>query len=127
MVVPGCLALGWWQATRALSGNTLSWAYTFEWPIFAAYAVFMWWKLLPEQPAGEHAASGPERPLGTPTPTVEVASAAGLTAPTAVATTPTVGSSPMPLEGSAAGEDAELAEYNRYLGALHASGRRKRW
>ncbi len=31
---------------RARSGNTLSWAYVFEWPLFAAYAVYMWRKLL---------------------------------------------------------------------------------
>ena len=31
---------------RALGGNTLSWAYVFEWPIFAAFALYMWWNLL---------------------------------------------------------------------------------
>lgn len=44
--VPGFLALGWWQLNRALSGNTLSWAYTFEWPLFAGYAVYVWWQLI---------------------------------------------------------------------------------
>jgi hypothetical protein len=32
-----------------LSGNTLSWVYTFEWPFFAGYAIYMWWKLLHEE------------------------------------------------------------------------------
>ena len=50
LVVAACLALGWWQLQRALSGNTLSWVYTFEWPFFAAYAVYMWWRLLHEEP-----------------------------------------------------------------------------
>ncbi len=36
------------ELSRALSGNTLSWAYVFEWPIFAAYALYMWQKLLRE-------------------------------------------------------------------------------
>lgn len=49
------LALGRWQLVRALSGNELSWAYTVEWPIFAAYAVFLWWKLLHEDVEGEGA------------------------------------------------------------------------
>jgi len=31
---------------RALSGNELSWAYVFEWPLFAGYAVYMWHKLI---------------------------------------------------------------------------------
>ena len=42
----GFLALGWWQLHRALSGNGLSWAYTFEWPLFAGYAIYVWWRLL---------------------------------------------------------------------------------
>jgi DNA-binding transcriptional regulator of glucitol operon len=53
IVVFACLALGWWQLERALSGNTLSWVYTFEWPFFAAYAIFMWWRLLHEEPGSE--------------------------------------------------------------------------
>ena len=48
VTVPGFLALGWWQLHRALGGNGLSWAYTFEWPFFAGYAVYLWWKLVHE-------------------------------------------------------------------------------
>ena len=47
--VPTFLALGWWQLHRALNGNGLSWAYTFEWPIFAAYALYLWWRIVHEQ------------------------------------------------------------------------------
>jgi hypothetical protein len=50
VVVPTFLGLGWWQYHAALGGNELSWAYTFEWPFFAGYAVFVWWKMLHEQP-----------------------------------------------------------------------------
>jgi hypothetical protein len=39
-----------WQLSRALGGNTLSWAYTFEWPLFAGYAVYVWWQLIHDQP-----------------------------------------------------------------------------
>jgi len=38
---------------RARSGNTLSWAYVFEWPIFAGYAIYMWRKLLKDAKGGE--------------------------------------------------------------------------
>src|SRR5579871_4679800 len=31
--------LGDWQFRRAIAGNGLSWAYTFEWPIFAIFWV----------------------------------------------------------------------------------------
>jgi hypothetical protein len=41
-----------WQLRRALGGNGLSWAYTVEWPLFGAYALFMWWKLLHEEIGG---------------------------------------------------------------------------
>ena len=42
VLVAGFLALGWWQLTRAAGGNTLSWGYTFEWPLFAGFVVFLW-------------------------------------------------------------------------------------
>ncbi len=32
--------------SRALGGNELSWAYVFEWPLFAIFGFYMWWKLL---------------------------------------------------------------------------------
>ncbi|HEV2428154.1 MAG TPA: hypothetical protein VGS61_08045 [Acidimicrobiales bacterium] len=38
------------ELMRAESGNTLSWAYVFEWPILGAYAVYVWRKLLREGP-----------------------------------------------------------------------------
>jgi hypothetical protein len=34
------------ELSRALSGNTLSWAYVFEWPVLGTYAVYMWRRLL---------------------------------------------------------------------------------
>jgi DNA-binding transcriptional regulator of glucitol operon len=46
IVVPSCLAMGWWQLNRALSGNELSWLYTFEWPFFAGYACYIWYKVI---------------------------------------------------------------------------------
>lgn len=46
VVVVSFLLLARWQLHRAESGNGLSWAYVFEWPIFAGYAVYMWWRLL---------------------------------------------------------------------------------
>jgi DNA-binding transcriptional regulator of glucitol operon len=96
VVVPGFLALGWWQLHRALGGNDLSWAYAFEWPFFAAYAVYLWWKLVHEPP--------------------EATSAEGSTA----ASVPSVLPPPEPTE-----EDEKLAAYNRYLADLHASDDRK--
>ena len=100
VLVPGFLALGWWQLDRALSGNTLSWAYTFEWPLFAGYLVWVWWRLLHEDDAA------PPESVGAP-------DGAGPR-----------GDEPVREEPA---EDEELAAYNRYLAALEQSGRRKRW
>lgn len=61
-----CLALGWWQAGRAAGGNTLSWAYTFEWPLFAIFAIVLWVRemratLRGEQPQPEKVLEMPRR------------------------------------------------------------------
>jgi hypothetical protein len=41
--------LGDWQLHRALAGNGLSWAYTFEWPLFAGFAVVFWAKTIKDE------------------------------------------------------------------------------
>jgi hypothetical protein len=41
-----CIVAFWFELGRALGGNGLSWAYVFEWPLFAAFAVYMWWSVL---------------------------------------------------------------------------------
>ena len=67
VVICACLALGWWQLHRALDDhNRLSWGYTFEWPLFAAYAVWVWWRLLHQEPEfTPPEASGPEQPVSS--------------------------------------------------------------
>jgi hypothetical protein len=139
LVVPGCLALAWWQVTRALSGNTLSWVYVFEWPIFAGYALFMWWKLMHEFKR-EPTTAGPGLAedlsvgeLGTPAfppPTsCEKRDAGG--PPTATDGGPAVEElSPWGRCAERApdgyDEDEELAAYNEYLAALNAGDDRSR-
>jgi hypothetical protein len=41
-----CVAAFLFEVRRALGGNELSWAYVFEWPMFAVFAVYMWWTTL---------------------------------------------------------------------------------
>ena len=103
--VYGMLALGDWQLHRAESGNGLSWAYTFEWPIFAAFAVVFWAKTIRDEfhpPATAGAvAEDVDLPAGV---------AAGAVRPGAAA----------PAEDPATPEEAaELAAYNAYLARLH--------
>jgi len=44
-----CVGAFCFEVLRALGGNKLSWLYVFEWPMFAAFAVYMWWMLLTGQ------------------------------------------------------------------------------
>lgn len=117
VIVPAFAALCVWQIDRAVGGNSLSWAYVFEWPFFAGYAIYMWWRLVHEAPAGlppEDAGRPPGGQDGTarpdhPTPHSDTTSTPGGTVDVAaVAST----------EVTAVEEDSELAAYNAYLAQL---------
>jgi hypothetical protein len=44
-----CVPAFLFEVKRALGGNTLSWAYVFEWPLLGGYAIYMWKKLLQDE------------------------------------------------------------------------------
>ena len=151
VVLPVFAWLTWWQLDRATHGNTLSWAYTFEWPLFAAYACYVWWQLIHDEPAAiqrRRAASGvADEPLGpqdevgwalrSPRDRRRARSADPATAPGASASgTParladrTVGADGGPRPDDVVAEDEldpELAEYNRYLAELNAGPDPRKW
>ena len=56
-----CAAAFWFELKRALGGNALSWAYVFEWPLLAVFAVYMWSRFL--HPGRENAPSKREKAL----------------------------------------------------------------
>ena len=127
VVVPAFMALCFWQLDRALSGNELSWAYVFEWPFFAGYAVYMWWRLVHEAPdapeASEAAAASeaPEAAEASAAPQAAEASAAPQAAEASAAPQAAAAPDPDPAVAAArAAEDAELAAYNEYLSRLAA-------
>jgi hypothetical protein len=60
----GCLYAGWFELSRARAGNELSWVYVFEWPFFAAFAAFIWWRALHEDNAARPAVSAPDHTDG---------------------------------------------------------------
>ena len=102
--------LGDWQFRRAMAGNALSWAYTFEWPLFAVFAVVFWAKTIRDEfrirrgempdPRAAAAQRLPASVTGTP---VQAAQADG-------------------------DEDEELSAYNAYLARLNAEVKdRGRW
>ena len=49
-----CASAAFWQAGRALQGNSLSFLYTIEWPCFAVLGIFGWWALLNQEKVTEH-------------------------------------------------------------------------
>jgi DNA-binding transcriptional regulator of glucitol operon len=103
----GMLWLGDWQYHRALSGNALSWAYTFEWPLFAGFAVVFWAKTIRDEfriKRGEQLGEAAEE-------------ADSLPAAVAAAQIGSVQAGPaQPAEA----EDEELSAYNAYLARLNA-------
>ena len=61
---------------RALDGNSFSWMYVFEWPIFAGFTVYMWWHLLHgtdrvRRPAPDEAAVPDSPGPSAPAPVVD--------------------------------------------------------
>ena len=103
----GMLWLGDWQFHRAISGNGLSWAYTFEWPLFAGFGVVFWARTVrdeyrlrrgPTQAEIEQAAAD---------------AAAGPTLPAGIGTRPI----DRPAD-DADDDDPDLGSYNAYLDRL---------
>jgi hypothetical protein len=104
----GMLWLGDWQFHRAESGNALSWAYTFEWPIFAIFGVVFWAKTIRDEfkpQADPGHAPEVELPVGTGTVTI------GKTGGTR--------GQDARLAGDGDEDDPELAAYNAYLTRLN--------
>jgi hypothetical protein len=137
VLVSGFLALGWWQYHRASSGNALSWAYAFEWPVFAAFVVFIWCRELqverriarPDDPPpdADAARPAPDGPRGSAAPSDDAGAHNLVTAPPAPAGPVTV-RRPVRVAGSTdhrptdhrPADDPELAAYNAYLSWLRA-------
>ena len=71
----GMLWLGDWQLHRAEGGNELSWAYTFEWPLFAVFGVYFWVKSLRDELRND-VSSGPSGDPATVAANPESSSAA---------------------------------------------------
>ena len=67
VLVATFLGLGWWQLGRGREGNSLSWGYAFEWPVFAGFVVLIWVRevritLRGDQPRPPRSAAKPRVP-----------------------------------------------------------------
>ena len=100
----GMLWLGDWQFHRAMSGNGLSWAYTFEWPLFSGFAVVFWARTVRDEFRLRRGGAGAG---------YNAEAASGQVLPEGI------GTRPIDQPGDDA-DDAELASYNAYLAKLNA-------
>lgn len=48
-----CTLATWYELGRAEGGNSLSWAYVFEWPLLGIFGIYMWWKFLHPETIGK--------------------------------------------------------------------------
>jgi hypothetical protein len=146
LAVVAFLFLAWWQLSRfELSGSWQNFGYTLQWPFFAAFAVYLWWKLLREsasppdpesRPVGDTSAPGDRDTPATATPATATPptvaprsdrsrlTGSGASAVDDVATLPPLppkrpAHSSVPHLAAQADEDPELEAYNDYLAALH--------
>lgn len=102
---PGCLLAGWWQVTRALDGNGLSYLYSVEWPCFALVGIWVWWVQIHTDP--ETVGARAQRRMQ------DARARAGI--------------APVVPERRRDEEDEELTAYNDRLAKLAADGRAKTW
>ena len=115
LMVVSFWGMGWlgdWQLHRALSGNGLSWAYTFEWPLFAGFAVVFWAKTIKDEFRIKR--DGVQGSLAGPSDSDDL--------PVSVR--------PVQVSVGTAedDEDEELSAYNAYLARLNAEVKRHgRW
>ncbi len=114
--------LGDWQFHRAIDGNALSWAYTFEWPVFAIFGAVFWVKTIKDELHPSESAKAREVSLP---PGAARAAAAG-DALVGYEAGEGINGAARALLGNDGAEDeddepadAELAEYNAYLARLN--------
>ncbi|WP_431962171.1 transcriptional regulator [Nocardia sp. bgisy134] len=105
-----CLALGWWQWERfeSSSGTGQNLGYALQWPLFAGFAVFAYFRFVRLETEAED--------QHTQGPAPQRTEAAPKTAPREIP------AGILPERPKAArDDDPVLAEYNKYLAALNAN------
>ncbi|MFC6881792.1 MULTISPECIES: hypothetical protein [Actinomadura] len=96
------IGFGWWQYDRAQDGNDRSWAYTFEWPIFALFVIVMWVKMIRDDLSGDDSRQAPK-----------------------VIEEPAEAAIKRAIIQRHEEEDPSLAAYNRYLARLNSETHRR--
>lgn len=118
VLVVGMLGLGVWQYHRATGGNALSWGYTLQWPLFAGFTAYLWFRELRRRLRGGEAEKGRSAD-GRPAVAGSAAGGRPVGARPAPAVRPPVVTR-RTVEASDE-DDPELAAYNHYLAWLNAN------
>ncbi|QSB13701.1 hypothetical protein JQS43_19305 [Natronosporangium hydrolyticum] len=116
--VVGMLGLAGWQWSRAAGGNSLSWGYAFQWPVFAGFAVAIWVR------EARRVVRGAPEPVLPPVTDASLAPpAVEPRGPDHVAVGAAVGAPVITRRPAAydGGDDPEVAEYNRFLAWMSAN------
>ncbi len=112
--------MAWWQLGRfeSSSGSWQNLGYSLQWPFFAAFAVYVWWKLLRDADAPPAAADPEAGAEADPESDPEAADDRTLAARSEAAPATEIRSADArpPVDDH---DDPELAAYNAYLAALH--------
>lgn len=133
VVAAAALVLGWWQWERfsSASGTAQNLGYAMQWPLFAGFALFAYFRFVrleqeSEEPAGEpdDAAAIPGQPVAgaaAGTPDARHAGRFGRRGSRAADGPREIPAGFLPERPRAArADDPALAEYNTYLARLHA-------
>ena len=99
-----CAYAAWWQVGRAAEGNSLSYFYAIEWPVFAIFGVLGWYALLNMEKVTEE-----EEEVRREFEAMRRSEARAAR------------------EASRIPEDADLAAYNDHLAGLATKPKKKLW
>lgn len=99
-----CASAAWWQVGRAIEGNSLSFLYSIEWPVFGVLGVLGWYAMLNMEKVTEHQEAA-RREYEEKMRSEALAQR----------------------QASAAQEDPSLAAYNDHLANLSTTPKKKLW
>lgn len=125
-LVAACfLRLGWWQWEHARRGNTLSYGYAVQWPVFAAFGIFLWIRVVRDhhvRRSADHSRNDVDRE--DPSAVAQTAAGSSWSLHPELIPAPVVadGVSRAATEQST---DADLAAYNELLAWLHVDPSRR--
>ena len=120
-IATGFLAVWQWDRAHDAGGSFQNLGYALQWPLFGAFTIFLWIKLIRMDRAQQRGETESDVHAGGESEAEDESSAEVSEEPEKRRTRPLV---PPPAPPVDVEEDPELAEYNRYLAGLNESDQR---